>query len=78
MAILREKLIEFLTKLRIEGTMIPVISDIAILIFLLFISIAGYFAIKIMFNLTIKKYWTKKRQQIYCHAIKKSFNFKYF
>lgn len=60
MAILREKLIEFLTKLRIEGTMIPVISDIAILIFLLFISIAGYFAIKIMFNLTIKNIGLKR------------------
>ncbi len=54
MEILREKFIEFLTKLGFEGTLVPVISDVAIFALLLLTSIVGYFIIKIVFNVTVK------------------------
>jgi miniconductance mechanosensitive channel len=70
MEILREKLIEFLTKLGFEKTLVPVISDVAILTLLVLIGIVGYFIIKSAFNVTFKNVGLRRGNKIIVMLLK--------
>ena len=63
MDLLREKLIELLSKSQLEVNLIPILADITLLVSLLIGSVIFYFIIKMTFNLTVKKVGLKSKSK---------------